>query len=140
MRKPNLGQRLRVTTDWTDLFAKSPSYVARAYVVEGEVVASDPEDPPNTFRLLTSWKHHPISVISYDRVRECIVLSADAPHAIGVSEAKIPEGTRTFLVEGSTGNQYVVTYTGKTFTCTCPAGQMSRSCKHVKQVRAEHNI
>jgi hypothetical protein len=52
-------------------------------------------------------------------------------------KAKIqtPTAPTSWTVTGSKGNTYIVTRKSNGFSCTCPAANFGRACKHVKEVQ-----
>jgi hypothetical protein len=46
------------------------------------------------------------------------------------------------VIDSSTGNgkTYNVTFDGIYWACTCPGFEFRRNCRHLKEVKAKHNI
>jgi len=73
-----------------------------------------------------SW---PIRVINMDLV--------DSLEVITGSTKKIETQVKTYEIQGSKGNKYLVTRTNKGWTCTCPGHQFRKQCKHVSELSAK---
>jgi len=135
--KPAVGSAITVTTDWTDYFKTFMSYVRvnRNYNTQvGIVVESDHKDDPASFRLLTKNSHFPVSVVALERV--CELEHLDGVVAETTTLAALSD-EETWLVEGSKGNQYVVTRKGNTYGCECQGFGFRKTCKHVNAAKQE---
>ena len=95
---------------------------------EGEVVATPKWVDYPAISLTTGEKKFPVRIVSKD-----MIVEIDGEESIQLE--KNP-AERTFSVAGSKGNSYTVTVGPKIKTCTCPAFQFRRSCKHIVQIAA----
>jgi hypothetical protein len=122
---PAVGSRVRVTTRHKEIFywATKPY---REHLYEGEVVASNKWDQPNSFKLFTGNPDWPDSVIHVDNVH-------DIQYIKGSPGQSVESKNKTWTVTGSRGDKYVITQSGTKFTCTCSGFQFRRQCKHVKE-------
>jgi hypothetical protein len=122
---PAVGSRVRVTTRHKEIFywATKPY---REHLYEGEVVASNKWDQPNSFKLFTGNPDWPDSVIHVDNVH-------DIQYIKGGPGQSVESKNKTWTVTGSRGDKYVITQSGTKFTCTCSGFQFRRQCKHVKE-------
>lgn len=101
-------------------FVPAPKYTT----FRGELVA------------VPSWIDYPaIAMTTGEKTKFKIrVLPKDMIVSIDGEDSNFKEivpTSRTFTVAGSKGNVYTVIVEGKNKTCTCPAYQFRRSCKHI---------
>lgn len=68
----------------------------------------------------------PIRVINIDLLEDLELISGKL-HEISLD-------VKTYTVEGSKGNKYVVTSNSKGWTCTCHGFQFRKQCKHVSEL------
>lgn len=137
--KPATGELVKVTTDWSDYFKsfdKTMQILNNTHVHIGEVLPSEHYDDPETFRLTTGKSYFPVAVISLYNVISLEIgtegISADS------MEVKDPqEQKKTWIVEGSKSNKYVVTRDGTSWSCTCPGYGFRRNCRHIKEKKEE---
>ena len=90
---------------------------------EGELIATPKWVDYPAITLTTGEKKFSFRIVPKEWIVEI-----DGEEHINVE--KIPK-ERTFTVAGSKGNSYTVTVGVKHSTCTCPAFQFRRSCKHI---------
>lgn len=140
--KPEPGARVRVTTE--PMF---PPNVAVGFanlpsVSEGTVLRSEKWDDPDSFRMTTGKSYPVVSVVTLRRIMSMEYL--DGGTAL-VSAAPVID-VLTRVIKGSvskkTGeaNEYVVTKANGQYSCTCVGFQFHRTCKHIKQVKAEVEV
>lgn len=124
---PNPGCKIAITFEF-------PSYVLGSTkvtktTITGIVEKATKFTPPNFVRIVTDFD-------SPVRVREIpLHRVTDITYHDG-SEAKlntIKDKTKTWTVEGSRGNQYVVVYASHSWSCTCPGFQFRKTCRHIKE-------
>lgn len=129
--KPAIGSKVRVTGR-----PFYPANIKTAFhnlppVISGEVIKSDGRDDPLSFRLATGMPHFPISVVALHSVLDIQYL--DGAAAVMVEKTVAKDLVQT--VSGSKGDEYVVTKSGNTYSCTCKGFGFNRNCKHVNQVK-----
>ena len=83
---------------------------------------------PHELALTTGMPDFPFRVIQRKNIISIDDREVTAP-------AEIKEITR--VVQGSRGDQYVVTNQGGRWSCTCPGFTFRRSCKHTTLVQEE---
>ena len=122
---PKVGSKVRVTTRYKEsyYFSTNPW---RDTVYEGEVVAPNKWDNPDSFKLFTGNPEWPYSVISANHVH-------DIKYIEGGPGKNVRTDVRSWTVSGSKGDQYTVTQNGTKWSCTCSGFQFRRTCKHVKK-------
>lgn len=130
--KPESGKSVRVTTDWSDLFATSVYRVPIKPIV-GTVIESDHYDDPASFRLLTSNTNFPVSVVPLERVTE-LTYSDGTEAATSQQAEQVDE--ETWEVQGSK-ESYIVSRKGTSWHCECKGWQFRQQCKHVNEKKAE---
>jgi hypothetical protein len=90
------------------------------------------------FVAVPAWVDYPaVALTTGERKFKFRIIPKDVIISIDgnahVEEIKTPR-SQTFTVAGSKGNVYTVSVEGKNKTCTCPAFQFRRSCKHIAQI------
>lgn len=71
------------------------------------------------------------SMSTLTRTQRRAIERARAEHILVLVRGTVKAtGERFYLVRGSTGKHYCVRVAGPSLTCTCPAGQDGRCCKH----------
>lgn len=93
------------------------------YTHEGEPVAVPKWVDYEAIALTTNEYKFPVRIIPKDWIVEI-----DDSAFIKKAESST---NRSFTVAGSNSNTYTVTINGKNKSCTCPAFQFRRSCKHI---------
>ncbi len=78
--------------------------------------------------LTTGNPEFPFRVIRRDRI-----VAIDGSEVTAVPKAQVI----TRVVQGSKGNEYVVTNQGGKWSCTCPGFTFRHSCKHTVQIQEE---
>lgn len=134
--KPQVGQDVRVITDWTDDLRGYASYIRRRHTHIGTVVPDNDFDHPLSFNMTTGKKHFPIASIDLAHVVELVKLE-DGTVAAQSKDKAIDNDIESWSVEGSTGNTYIVTRRKDQWSCTCPGFGFRRDCKHIKGKQKE---
>ena len=78
---------------------------------------------------LSGDKDFPIRVISLNQVLDIVLISGELK--------TLDLETKTFNVEGSKGNKYIVTKSKSKWDCTCPGFSFRKTCKHVVELSKE---
>lgn len=138
IKKPKVGTWVRVTTDYSEPKKNFHWLVQRKYTTVGKVMESQEWEGENTFALLTDDPKMRIKTIDLKFVTSIEQIKAQALHeeTNGAFKAIMVEekaADRTFEIKGSKGNTYVVTKAKFSWSCTCPAGERGRRCKHVEE-------
>ena len=129
--KPEIGSSVRVTGKPYYPGNVKTAFHNRPTIIEGVVIKSEDRDDPLSFRLATGLHHFPVSVVM-------LHLVLDIQYSNGVSATTVEKPTVANLVHtvtGSKGDEYVVTKTGDSYSCTCKGFGFNRKCKHVNQVK-----
>lgn len=93
------------------------------------VMASKPrtdKDPLN-FSILVAGSPVPLRVIDFRLVL--------AVNGVEVIPPKTPLKKQSFIVKGSKGAEYSVTFDGSNWYCNCPA---RKECKHIVSMKEQH--
>lgn len=123
--KPAIGSKVSVMVRSKEdyIYATSPF---RDDVLEGVVLPNHKLAQPDAFTLRVKCANVPVREI---RMKNVIDLQyADGSIA---SSTEINNETKTLVVKGSKGEEYVVTKEGDTFSCSCPGFQFRRACRHL---------
>lgn len=101
--------------------------VPDTFDVVGKMAAKPRTDrDPNNFSVVVAGSPVPLRVI-------------DIRNVLAINGEKLVQGKefgkQSFTISGSKGASYSVTYDGKLWTCTCPAGLHRKPCKHVDEAR-----
>jgi hypothetical protein len=124
---PNPGCKVAITFEF-------PGYVIGSSTVNrttitGVVEKATKFTPPNFIRLLTDFDS-PVRIreIPVERITNLEYNDGrDAP------KEKILGDVKTWAVQGSRGNNYVVVRTLQRWSCTCPGFQFRKTCRHIKE-------
>jgi len=124
--KPEVGSVISVTAEFSNYVIGRDRNICTYSGVK--VLKSEMWDQPNSFRIATGNKKFPIAVLAMKYITH---LNGDK-----IKQGTTPlQETRTVIVKGSKGNEYVVTIEGNTGSCTCPGFTFHRGrCKHVTGV------
>lgn len=134
--RPAVGEKISVTTDYRDLYKTYMPHVraVRSFnTTVGIVVENMKWVSPDCFCMTTGKPHHPIAIISLDRV--CKLEYVSGKEAEQIEAPKNDDGT--WSVKGSGKKFYTVTKKGSTWTCTCKGFVFRKRCKHVDAKKAE---
>lgn len=126
---PEPGTKIAITFEF-------PSYVLGASKVNKTTITGIVEKatkftPPGVVRLLTDFD-------SPVRVREIPVERiTDIKYRDGrvAPKNEIVGDTKTWTIQGSRGNSYVVVRTIHRWSCTCPGFQFRKTCRHIKELQ-----
>jgi hypothetical protein len=128
-KKPSPSDVVRVTTRYKDGYLWAPSPFIE-FVIEGEVVRSEPMDEPHTFRIQTGKPEMPVAQIAMRRVVALEVLK-------GKDAKKLKaHPDHEWKVKGSKGDIYTVREIDMVYSCTC-IGFKFRICKHILGIIAK---
>ena len=129
---PNIGLKIRVTTDWSDLtvgYMPLPKSIYSVSVKEGVVIESVSDiDPVGTFRLFTGQSYYPVSIIPLARVTNITYIDSNVSIT---HEIKEDTTNGSWSVNGSKGDTYTVTKNGSKWSCDCTGFTFRRTCKHI---------
>lgn len=130
MKLPQIGSKVRITTDWSQYKAGFAAYLPRMSVTEGVVVEPESWEYNDVIAVATGNPSFPVSSVPINRITNIEYLDG----AESQRERKdVLNTAKVYQIPGSKGTTYTVTIDGKNHSCTCVAGQFGRSCKHVKQ-------
>lgn len=127
--KPEIGSEIEVVTNTPNL--TQPFAIPRRY--RGTVVKAFNWAGDYDFCLTTGDRAFPVRVIDIRYVKEMKLL--DGTEAATQAETAVPK-IRSWTVDGSKGNTYIVTNDNGKWSCDCVAGKFGRHCKHVDQIKA----
>lgn len=102
------------------------SHMPQTYEFEGELVATPKWVPYMAIALTTGNKSFPIRIIDCSNI-----ISMDNET---VNRKKRDDTKKVFVVQGSKGNEYVVTVDGTNKSCNCQAFMYRKSCRHIAEV------
>jgi len=126
---PNLGCEIAITFTF-------PSYVIGSAKVSKTTITGIVEKatkftPPNFVRIVTDFDS-PVRVREIPLERITNIEYKDGSIA---DKNKIQCETKTWTVQGSKGNRYVVVQEMNSWSCTCPGFQFRKSCRHITQLQ-----
>ena len=124
---PEAGCQIAITFEF-------PSYVigtakVNKSTITGVVEKATKFTPPNFVRIVTDFDS-PVRIreIPVERITNLEYNDGrDAP------KEKILGDVKTWAVQGSRGNNYVVVRTLQRWSCTCPGFQFRKTCRHIKE-------
>jgi len=120
MNIPSVGSVVNVTVRYKNISLFDPSpWTDRKYT--GVVVKNAKWVDANSFSLQTNDKEYPVKIINSGYISKIEIVSGNS---IGI---------RRFNVQGKGGN-YVVTKSGKNYSCTCIGFKYHSKCKHISAV------
>lgn len=124
MNIPSVGSKISVTVRHKPvyLYATQP-WDEKTYV--GMVVKSAKWVDAESFTLQTDDTQFPVKIIHSGKV-----------HSLKILSGGISLNTRKFQVEGK-GGTYIVTQTGKQYSCTCVGFKYHSKCKHITAVKTK---
>lgn len=126
---PDAGCKVAITFAFPSYVIGTPR--VNKTTITGVVEKATKFTPPNVVRLLTDFD-------SPVRVRE---IPLDRITNIEYSDGRVaPKNeilgdTKTWTVQGSRGNSYVVVRTIHRWSCTCPGFQFRKTCRHIKELQ-----
>jgi hypothetical protein len=122
MKIPSVGATVSVKTKHQNIFLYD-NLSHREFLINGVVIPNAKWVGSNSFSVRTKNTDFPISVISLENV-----LSIE-------SDKSSFDQTRKFKVKGSKGDTYLVTLTGKHYSCHCIGFKYHSKCKHITKVK-----
>ena len=134
--KPEVGEKIAVTTDFSDLHRTSMPHVRAVSsfnTTTGMVVENMKWVAADCFCMTTGNPYHPVAVIALERVCKLEYVSGKEAEQI---EAPSKEDA-TWSVNGSGKKFYTVTKKKNAWSCTCPGFTYRKHCKHVDGKKAE---
>ncbi len=131
---PQIGNRVEVTTDWSDMLT---ARVNRDTIrtLSGTVVRNNAWDERDTFNLYTATRGFPVSNIHLDRVVNLRYLDRDAPAVMEDAAAYVEQSDQQWTVEGSKGDNYVITVRRGQYSCTCKGFGYRHKCTHIETAK-----
>ena len=120
MKVPNIGSKIRVTVRHRN-YSYYDSSEWRNNTFVGEVVQNDRWVDGSSFCLRTDNPHYPVSIISIKNVVDISIISGKMYNV------------RKFRVKGT--NEYIVTLSGKHFSCECIGFKYHSKCRHITKVK-----
>jgi len=127
--KPEIGSEIEIITNTPS--PGQPFALPRNY--RGTVVKPFNWIDDYDFCLTTSDSAFPVRIVDIRNVKEMKFI--DGTEAT-VAETAVPK-IRSWTVDGSKGNQYIVTNDNGKWSCDCVAGKFGRHCKHVEKAKIE---
>ena len=126
---PEAGCRVAITFAF-------PSYVIGTATVNKSTITGVVEKatkftPPNFVRIATDFDS-PVRVREIPLERITGIEYADGREA---AKEKILGDVKTWTVNGSRGNSYVVVRTIQRWSCTCPGFTFRKTCRHIKELQ-----
>lgn len=126
---PDPGCKVAITFEFPSYVIGSPK-VSKT-TITGIVEKATKFTPPNFVRLLTDFDS-PVRIREIPLHRVTKLEYADGRSA---PKNEIVGETKTWTVQGSRGNSYVVVRTIHRWSCTCPGFQFRKSCRHIKELQ-----
>lgn len=120
MKVPNIGSKIRVTVRHRN-YSYYDSSEWRNNTFVGEVVQNDRWVDGSSFCLRTDNPQYPVSIISIKNVVDISIISGKMSNV------------RKFRVKGT--NEYIVTLSGKHFSCECIGFKYHSKCRHITKVK-----
>ena len=101
-------------------------------IFRGIKIPSANYDQPNTWRIKTGNKFHPVSVIPVNQVTNIEYVTGQSTG----KETFVPktDTDKSWRVKGSGDKKYIVSRTNGKFTCDCVGFQYRSQCKHIHKV------
>jgi hypothetical protein len=127
--KPKIGSDIEIVT--TTPNPAQPFALPKRH--RGTVVKPFNWVGDHDFCLTTGDSAFPVRVVDIRYVKEMKFI--DGTEAV-ITETAVPK-IRSWTVDGSKGNQYIVTNDDGKWSCDCVAGKFGRHCKHVEQLKRE---
>lgn len=126
--KPAVGSKITVVCDWSENLKGYSAHVPRTSIDFGVVVPSEKFDDPKSFRLATSNKIFPVSVIPLMRVVEI--------SGVEVKKVSVKNNDRVWVMPSSNGkSSYTVSRVNGIYSCTCVGYSFRHACKHVNKAK-----
>jgi hypothetical protein len=124
---PEPGCKITITFEF-------PSYVigtsrVNKTTITGIIEQATKFTPPNFVRIVTDFDS-PVRVREIPLHRITNLEYADGRIAI---QNSIQDKNKTWTVEGSRGNKYIVVSSKNSWSCTCPGFQFRKTCRHIKE-------
>lgn len=117
---PNIGSKIRVTVRHKNYsYYDSSEWKDTTFV--GEVIQNDRWVAGDSFCLRTGNEHYPVSTINVKNVVDISLISGTMSNI------------RKFRVKGT--NEYIVTLSGKHFSCECVGFKYHSKCRHITKVK-----
>ena len=126
---PEPGCKIAITFEFPSYVIGQPK--VNKTTITGIVDKATKFTPPNVVRLVTDFDS-PVRVreIPLDRITN-IEYSDGRTDA---KEAKVGD-VKSWTVQGSRGNSYVVVCAIHRWSCTCPGFQFRKTCRHIKELQ-----
>ena len=126
---PESGCKVAITFAFPSYVIGSPGISKTT--ITGIVEKATKFTPPNFVRLLTDFDS-PVRVREIPIERITNIEYNDG--RIALKEDKVGD-VKSWTVQGSRGNSYVVVRTIHRWSCTCPGFQFRKSCRHIKELQ-----
>jgi len=126
---PESGCKVAITFVFPSYVLGSPGISKTT--ITGIVEKATKFTPPNFVRLLTDFDS-PVRVREIPIERITNIEYNDG--RIALKEDKVGD-VKSWTVQGSRGNSYVVVRTIHRWSCTCPGFQFRKSCRHIKELQ-----
>lgn len=130
---PHVGETVSVEIPNTSPARHNPLFrdMPESHTYVGIVMSPFPWLTNMEFCMSSDDPEMPVRVINIEYV--CKIEGSKSTNRPAAQ--KVTNEVKRVMVQGSKGNQYVVTVTGNKATCTCPQNQIRRQvCKHIQQV------
>ncbi len=135
--RPEVGKIVTVTTDWSDVVETSMPTTQINHgtqIKTGRIVKNNDWDDPASFNITTGIPHFPVANVPLHRVLDLVY--SDGTEADTLTEASQPD-YETWTVEGSKGDEYLVTRNGDAWSCECKGFGFNRKCRHITEKKTE---
>lgn len=132
--KPSVGDRITVTTEYPEKKGIYAAYVFRGpYVKTGVVIKSEKYDDFDSFRLETSNKAYPVSVIALERVTSIVYDTGQEAKMV----KKVVAISKSWQVKSDSrkGGFYTVDLHNGHYSCSCPGFVYRKSCRHINGIK-----
>lgn len=140
IKKPEVGSYVSVRTDYSAHKQGFAQNVQRAYEHLGKVVETQSWEGDDVFSLITNDPKMPIKSINMKFVVSIKKMGAKQLSSVNTTiktaEQEENSEARVFEIKSSSrAGTYAVTKKGSNWTCSCPAGERGRRCKHIGEAQ-----
>ena len=124
MNIPSIDSEIEVTVRLRDIYIYAPSPYKNV-VFRGKVIKNAKWINADSFSLQTTDVEYPVKIIPAAWVTDIKLISGEV------------QSIRKFEVSGSKGS-YIVTKSGKHYSCTCIGFKFHAKCKHIQSVKEKN--
>lgn len=125
--KPDVGSEIEILTNTPN--PAQPFALPRRY--RGTVVKPFNWVSEYDVCISTGDSSFPVRVVDIRHVKEMKFIDG----SVAVEQPAAVPKVQSWTVDGSKGNQYIVTNDDGKWSCDCVAGRFGRHCKHVESIK-----